>query len=208
MAGGTDKGLITVIDHKKSNIGGFTVLGNSSDLKNKGYVICLDIGYNNKLLVAGYSSGIIVIFNLKKAKLVKIIKGIFNNERIRALKFLLTDEPKKKGFTIIASSDEGKMLKIFLHKISNFTGKRIKKQVYIINYKSNGLVLQIEPIFIDSEDKNQKKNFFLACSTSVKFFIINMESFGCEFEFEKPPYINSKLLPSFSLDRIEQERKK
>ena len=47
IAGGTDKGLITVIEHKKTNPGAFIILGLNSELKNQGQISGLDIGYHN-----------------------------------------------------------------------------------------------------------------------------------------------------------------
>lgn len=203
---GSDKGLI-VIEHKKSG-GAFIILGNSSELKNKGHVICLDIGYHNKMLVAGYSSGILAFFNLKKGKLAKKIEGIFKNKRIKIVKFLKSHDPKKKDFTIVAMDEDGILMRIFIQKTNNFGRKILKKQCSMIIYdKFKGNLLQIEPLFIDFEDNKQKKNCFVACATTSRCYILNLENNICQFEIEKPSYINNKAIPMLSVDQTDFQSK-
>ena len=177
-------------------------MGLNSELKNKGQISGLDIGYNNKLLVARYSSGIAVIFNLKKAKLVKKINEVFEKDRIKIAKFLKTNESKKKGFILFAANEEGKIARIFFQKTVYFGRKKIKKHISEIIYKPNGLLLQIEPFSFETEEKNIKKNtYFLACTTNSRLFLQSLENNSCEFEIEKPQFIDNEALPLISFDQ-------
>lgn len=152
-------------------------------------------------MVAGYSSGTIAIFNIKKGKLMKKTKSVFKNEKIKIVKFLKTDESKKKSFIVFASNEEGKMKKIIFHRTNNFGIKKIKKQTSIIYNSQNGGLLQIEPIYIEPEDKQNKKIFFLACSTFNKIFIQNLDNLCNEYEIDKTQNHNFKTLPLISFDK-------
>jgi len=153
--------------------------------------------------VAGYSSGMIAVFNLQKAKLLKKTRSVFKNEKVKQVKFLQSDEPKKKGVVVIACNDEGKLMKIFIYKSNNFGLKKTKKQVTPINCKSYGPLLQIQPVFIEFDEKNQKKCYSLICSTSAKVFVHNLETNNSDFELDKPNILNAKAFPFVLSDKTD-----
>ena len=191
-----------MIEHRKTTIGAFIILGNNSELKNKGQITCLDIGYQNKLLVAGYSSGMIAVFNLQKSKMVKKTKGVFKNEKVKQVKFLHSDESKKKGIVVIACNED-KIMKLFIYKSNNFGRKKIKKQISPIICKLGGPLIQINTIPIENDDKNQKRIPNLICSTPNRVFLQNLESNTCDFELEKPNILNAKAWPFVICDKTD-----
>ena len=194
--------MITVIEHRKTTIGAFIILGNNSELKNRGQITCLDIGYQNKLLVAGYSSGMIAVFNLQKSKLIKKTRSVFKNEKVKQVKFLHLDESKKKG-TVVLACNEDKIMKLFFYKSNNFGRKKIKKQVTQVVCKPGGPLIQISPIPIESEDKNLKKIPSLICSTPSKVFIMNLEGNTCDFELQKPNILHANAWPFVLCDKTD-----
>jgi len=154
-------------------------------------VVCMDITPENDFLIAGYSNGYIVLWDLHNSKCKKLINNT-HKSCVLACKFIRND---KKRFEVISSDIDGNVYKLIIK--DGLFSTSVESQCLIKNEAS---VFIINILKLNENEKSEfpdlNKSLIVAFGCIDYILVCTFEPEAKRlFKFERPKYVNDNYVP-------------
>jgi len=164
-------------------------------------IICLDVSYDEEMIVCGYLNGYIALYDVASYKLIKYFSSIHSGSAsVLALKFYHNNTKSTNKCRIISSDTEGKVYKTIFDK-NLFNIWNSETFPIIEKNAGNVTIIKILKSSILNSSESTKNVTIVALASNVKVCVIQIEpKKSVIYVLPKPNFIKEIYVPSISWD--------